>query len=168
MTFLNVIILSLSLIVDVSFSMRLGAVTLTPHLSTLFLLYLGFRRPFSQCFVAVVVFVILSHPFTSLGFAEIALCYWAVLYTICRLRRKMFAESYVTHAAWVGLFSWLLQWILDLEVRGFSFIRVAAWRAVELSVNSFVMMLITVPLFLCWDALYGSVRIRTRRRAVEL
>lgn len=164
MTFSNFVILFTSIIVDALFSVTLGPITLVPHLSTLFLLYLGFRRPFAPVFAAVAVFVVMSRPFTGLNFAGIALSHWGVLYVVCRLRRKMFAESYLTNAAWAALFSWILQWLSGFGPGGFGFFRFAAWRAVEITANSLVIGLLTVPSFMLWDSWYESRGFR--RRAV--
>jgi hypothetical protein len=164
-TFSNFIILFASIVIDASFSAKLGPVILTPHLSTLFLLYLGFRRPFAPVFAVVAAFVVMSRPFTGLNFAGIALSHWGVLYVVCRLRRKMFAESYLTNAAWVVLFSWILQWFSDFEPGGSGFFRFAAWRAVEITANGLVMGLLTVPSFMLLDSWYETRGFRRRTAA---
>lgn len=165
MTLVNAAILFLTVAIDASLFARVGPIGLTPHLSTIFLLYLGFRRPFTQVFAAVAVFVVLAHPFTGLNPAGVALSHWGVLYAVCRLRRKMFAESYVTNAAWAALFSWVLQWLADFELKGLDFFRVAAWRAVEFTANSALIGLLTVPLFIFWDASFEAAGKRGRGTA---
>lgn len=158
--FLNTIILMLCLLIDTTTRLSVGSLILRLHLATLFLLFLGFRRPFYEVMLMLVVFVVLSHPFTGAGFANVFFSYGLVLFLTYRLRSKTYTEAYLTLAFWTLLITQGLDVVMQFGVFGRSAITTWLGRFPERLCNGFILALLTVPLFILWDRLYDR---RTHR-----
>ena len=152
--FFSIIFLAFFIFLDVVLVLPLGSVLLSPHLAMLFLLYHGFRKPVAYNFYLLIVFIILSHPFTGLNYATVFLSYTITLFLIHRLRSQMFAEAYMTYAFWVFVFSFLLQTLMNFAGRG---TEILVWILTDLMqhlVTSVVVMMLTVPFFIAMDLIF--------------
>lgn len=163
--FLKSLVLSFCLMIDITFHVYITGLHLRPQLSTLFLLYLGFRRPFAEMIVMLLVFIILCHPFTGLSYMSIFTAYAILLFLVYRVRGNIYAEAYLTHAVWVFVFAWILQLLMGIGLYGRNVFAALSDGVAEHALNSTLMALLTVPFFMTLDGIFDR-KVETSRESL--
>jgi len=179
---LGITIILICLIPDISYQFTMSGFLIKPQLCSLFLYFLVFRRNLQYIAVLLFIYALIIRPFSGLGFTHIFFSYFIVLGVFYKLRTDIYIESYRVQPLWVFLMSFS-QWVLVhiLEWHSFHFVTVPHMILSGL-LNSFILALIAMPIFLVWDYLYklfggavyqdkafsGSPMLRGKRRSKSL
>lgn len=142
--------LSLLIFIDATFQFNLFGFHIVPQFSTLLLFYLGFRKGYWFILNAIFFFVLLSSLFTRVNFISIFVSYFVVMFVVYHLRHGFFTESYLVHAFWVTVFSFILNLILALSL-SFGVLFDLRTLLTQLILSSLFLGVLTVPVFLFLD-----------------
>lgn len=164
----DLILLLFSIFIDVNVSFYWGSLKISPHFSTILILYFCFRRNFFEVLLLIFGFAIFSHPFTRLSFGGIFFSYFVAALFILSLRSQIYTEAYLAYALWVFVLSWLIQVLLYAESYGVNLLSAVLIYASELAFYSFLMSLLSLPMFLLLDLFFEKREREKRKKARRL
>lgn len=150
---LYLFLLALCVFFDSGFSFSFFDFLFKLQLSSLLLFYFAFRKGSLFLFYMILFFALLTHVFTITPFTVVLLSHLAVFFVIYHLRKGMFAESYLTHAFWVFVFSLLLQVVMFVSAISFENLTDYSLVALKVILQSCMISVLSLPVFIFLDKL---------------